>query len=70
MRAGQLMSALDENGDGVISSGELARTPDLTVRELLHRADRNRDGVVTEQELTDMLWLDALSRPDTPPHNP
>ena len=51
----QLMSLMDSNGDGKISKEERSNKFGLQFRELLDRADRNKDGVVTEDELTDAV---------------
>lgn len=54
---------LDTDGDGRISPGEMATGQAVPMRELLHRADRNADGVVTEAELINELRrYDELKR--------
>jgi Ca2+-binding EF-hand superfamily protein len=53
--AAQLIFAYDKNGDGVLSKDERSSERDERVRVLLDRADRNQDGVVTEEELADAI---------------
>jgi Ca2+-binding EF-hand superfamily protein len=53
--AAQLIFAYDKNGDGVLSKDERSSERDVRVRALLDRADRNHDGVVTEEELGDVI---------------
>ncbi len=47
----RLMAALDKDGDGSLSMNERSGEIGTRFRDLLDRADRNRDGVVTEEEL-------------------
>jgi hypothetical protein len=51
------LSRLDTNRDGRISRQERSNVPDEQVRELLDHADRDRDGVVVEEELASELRL-------------
>jgi Ca2+-binding EF-hand superfamily protein len=57
MRAAIIVLRLDKNGDGKISQTERASDEGEPLRELLDRADRNRDGVTTEEELRNELRL-------------
>ncbi len=57
----QLMSIFDGNGDGEISRDERSNKFGLQFRELLDRADRNKDGVVTEEELTDAVRSESAA---------
>jgi hypothetical protein len=54
----QLMSIFDSNRDGKILEEERSNEFGLQYRELLDRADRNNDGIVTEEELTDAVRSD------------
>lgn len=55
-------SRLDANRDGEISQSESENAQGEQLRELLDRADRNQDGVVTEQELIDEIQFSAARK--------
>lgn len=56
-RTAMILSRLDTNRDGKISQLEQASERAEPLRELLQRADRNGDGVVTARELTKELQI-------------
>ena len=55
-----VFSWLDTNGDGLISTPERANPRAAGLPELLEAADRNKDGFITEEELTKEIRLRAL----------
>jgi len=55
-----VFSWLDANGDGRISTYERANPRAAQIQELLEAADRNKDGFITEEELTKEIRLRAL----------
>jgi Ca2+-binding EF-hand superfamily protein len=62
IQAAVIMMRLDKNGDGRISRAELESPEAEPLREVLQSADRNHDGLTTEEELTTELRLRAESR--------
>jgi Ca2+-binding EF-hand superfamily protein len=62
IQASIIMMRLDKNGDGSISEAERGSDDAEPLRNLLRSADRNRDGVVTREELIRELRLRAESR--------
>jgi Ca2+-binding EF-hand superfamily protein len=66
----EIMLVLDTNADGRLSPQERSTATNYRLRALLDRADVNRDGFVTEEELTAAVLADALAtrlwRPQPP----
>jgi len=56
-QAAMILSRLDTDRDGKISLAERASDEARPLRELLEGADRNHDGVVTAEELTEELRI-------------
>lgn len=57
VQAAMIMIRLDTNGDGVISRSERETEEAAPLRELLQSADRNHDGLTTQEELVRELRL-------------
>jgi len=57
IQAAMILSGLDTDRDGKISLAERASDEARPLRDLLESADRNRDGVVTAEELTKELRI-------------
>ena len=54
------MTLLDQNGDDKISQDERSTELGNRFRLLLDRADRNKDGVVTEEELATAVLSELI----------
>ena len=52
------MMAFDRNGDGKLSKDEVT---DARLQSLFKRADANKDGLVTKEELTALFKKDAAA---------
>jgi Ca2+-binding EF-hand superfamily protein len=56
-QAAMIMARLDSNGDGLISRSEQEAKEAQALRKLFQNADRNHDGLITEDEVRMELRL-------------